>query len=172
MVESHSVGLPHAALSSQRERALQRKPFSQVADSTSKLIVNKEFETCMDFGKIQFPSWLGSLPSEWTVVQVTEIWHGCESIKMLGYGSPPMIKNLPNLIMVRFSGNKVDSLLTHTLERPAGEVRGSLLAEMSSILDGNRLINKEFRGNRDQYWKLKQEHHEQLKVTQYQQQIK
>jgi hypothetical protein len=35
---------------------------------------------------------------------------------------------------------------------------------LHSILEGNRTVNKDFRGNRDMYWKLKQEHHDQLKV--------
>ena len=163
LVESHSVGLRHAALNSQRDKA-QKKMSAGVSENSMKPELKKDLDKSMDFGKPSFPSWLGSLPHEWTVLQVTEVWEGSESIKMLGFGPAPLIQNLPKLLMVRFSGSNIETLLTHTLRRPAGEVRGSLLAEMNSILEGNRLVNKEFRGNRDQYWKLKQEHHEQLKV--------
>lgn len=86
---------------------------------------------------------------------------------MLGFGPPSMVQSLPKLAMVRFPGSRSDAMLTSTLENPAGEVRGSLLAELSSILEGNRLVSKEFRGNREQYWKMKQEHHDQLKVCSF-----
>ena len=83
---------------------------------------------------------------------------------MLGYGPPSMVQTLPKLAMVRFRGSRAGATITNTLDNPAGEVRGSLLAELNSILEGNRLVNKEFRGNRAEYWKMKQEHHDQLKV--------
>jgi len=83
---------------------------------------------------------------------------------MLGYGPPPSVQSLPKLLLARFSGRHPGNVLTNILENPIGEVRCSLLAELNSILEGNRLVNKEFRGNRDQYWRLKQEHHDQLKV--------
>lgn len=92
------------------------------------------------------------------------MWQGIKRLKMLGYGVPPLVQSLPKLMLLRFPGSSSEVVLTAAIENPAGEVRGSLLAELSSILEGNRLLNKEFRGNRDLYWKTKQEHHDQLKV--------
>lgn len=82
---------------------------------------------------------------------------------MLGFGPPPSICGLPNLLITRMAGHS--PACVKVLPRPATNLAcGNLLTELNSILEGNRSVNREFRGNREQYWKLKQEHHDQLKV--------
>ena len=93
LVESHSVGLRHAALNSQRDKAQNKM------DESMKPELKKDLDKSMDFGKPSFPSWLDSLPHQWTVLQVTEVWEGSDNIKMLGYGPARLhFQNLPKLL--------------------------------------------------------------------------
>ena len=82
-------------------------------------------------------------------------------------GGPPSVKSLPNLLIVRFPcGPNEKVLVTDELKCPPRIEGGGLLNELSVILEGNRTANKDFRGNRDMYFKVKQEQHNQLKVIQ------
>lgn len=167
LADAHCIALRHAAVNVYRDKWVKKKltkhnPLSSEIDESARHI---QPDNCFKFSKATFPTWLHTLPPEWTVVHISEIWQGRENLKMLGFGPPPLIYNLPKLIITRFHGGKNGSILSKQLERPSGSISdGSLLAELKSILEGNRSVNKDFRGNRDQYWKLKQEHHEQLKV--------
>ena len=127
--------------------------------------VTHQLDQSFKFTKVNFPKFLHSLPPEWTIVHISEMWQGPESLKMKGFGPPPLVYNLPKLMIARLHGGLSGSFMTRFIDPPAGGLsEGSLLAELHSILEGNRSVNKDFRGNRDQYWKLKQEHHDQLKV--------
>ncbi len=84
---------------------------------------------------------------------------------MLGYGSPPSAQSLPKLVMTRFFGSHPGNVLTNVLEKPIGEVRNSLLAELNLILEGNYLVNKDFRSNRVVYWRYKKENDDRLEVN-------
>ena len=127
---------------------------------------NYQPDQSFHFTKSSYPTWLSRLPPEWIVVQISEIWDSRESLNMVGIGPPPQIHSLPKLVITRVNGGQSGAFLSRILDRPSGSISGgSLLAEFKSILEGNRSINKDFRGSRDQYWKLKQEHHDQLKVS-------
>ena len=136
---------------------------SQEMSEESKTI--QQLDQCFQFSKVAFPTWINTLPPEWTVVHISELWQSHENLGMLGFGPPPLIHNLPKLVIARFHGGQNGTFLIKSLDPPPSTMSGvSLLAELKSILEGNRSVNKDFRGNRDQYWKLKQEQHDQLKV--------
>ncbi|XP_046446158.1 separase-like [Daphnia pulex] len=168
LVDSHCVSLRHAAVNAHRDKLAKKKisksnTVAQEGNEDSKAI--HQLDQSFQFSKANFPKFLYSLPPEWTIVHISEIWQGYESLKMQGFGPPPIAYSLPKLIIARFHGGHTGSLLTRFIDEPAGGLLGeSLLAELHSILEGNRTVNKDFRGNRDMYWKLKQEHHDQLKV--------
>lgn len=147
------------------KRKCSTKSITQGQDVAENLKTANQLDHSFNFIKISYPAWLSRLPSEWTVVQISEIWGSHEALKMVGFGPPSLIHSLPKLIITRVSGGQTETFLSKILEHPSGSISGgSLLAEFKSILEGNRSINKDFRGSRDQYWKLKQEHHDQLKV--------
>lgn len=167
---SHSLGLRHKTLNIHHNLIGKKKEpnlssldmFDEVLDNQ---IDNQELENCLKFQNIlAYPHWLKELPPEWTVVQITEVRRGKEMIKDLG--GPPSLKSLPNLLIVRFPcGSDKKVLVTDELEcPPRGIEGGGLLNELDAILEGNRRVNEDFRGNRDMYFKVKQEHHNQLKV--------
>ena len=166
LVDAHCVALRHAAINAIRDKQAKRKlGKTNILSSEEDEEFNSNQTFCFHFSKTSFPTWLSELPHEWTVVHISEIWHGYESLRMLGFGPPPFVYSLPKLAIVRFHSGSPDTFITKILEKPSGGISGgSLLAELKSILEGNRSVNKDFRGNRDQYWKLKQEHHDQLKV--------
>ena len=118
----------------------------------------------MEYVKPFYPQWLDHLPAEWTIVQITEPWSGKEALNLLG--EPPGLKNLPDLTFVRFRcGKQKGSTIVKELDKPVGEtVSRGLLVKLNSILEGNTRVNKDYRGNFQEYWKVKQEHHNQLKV--------
>jgi hypothetical protein len=168
LVDSHCVSLRHAAVNAHRDKLAKKKisksnTVALEGNEDSKAI--HQLDQSFQFTKANFPKFLYSLPPEWTIIHISEIWQGYESLKMQGFGPPPIAYSLPKLIIARFHGGHTGSLLTKFIDQPAGGLSGeSLLAELHSILEGNRTVNKDFRGNRDMYWKLKQEHHDQLKV--------
>lgn len=155
-------------MNANRDKLAKKKPvksnlLSQEMVEDAKTI--QQLDQCFQFSKVSFPTWINNLPPEWTVVQISEMWEGHENLGMLGFGPPPLIHNLPKLVIARFHGGHQGTFLTKSLDPPPGSMSGvSLLAELKSILEGNRSVNKDFRGSRDQYWKLKQEQHDQLKV--------
>ena len=61
------------------------------------------------------------------------------------------------------SGKPRGSTIVFELDKPVGEIvsRG-LLSELDSILEGNTSISKDYHCNFQEYWKVKQEHHNQL----------
>lgn len=81
LMESHSVGLRHAAVNAHRDKLLKRKrALNQMKNGTQppneihempQPPNSKEMEMCMEFGKPSFPHWLENLPEEWTVVHIT-----------------------------------------------------------------------------------------------------
>lgn len=167
LVDAHCVAIRHAAVNAHRDRA--KKKLSKSKTTTQGGIEDSkttcQLDQCFQFTKADFPTWLYSLPPEWTVVHISEMWQGHESLKMQGFGPPPLVYSLPKLIIARFHGGKNGSFITKFIDQPAGGLsNGSLLAELNTILENNRIVNRDFRGNRAQYWKLKQEHHDQLKV--------
>ena len=76
------------------------------------------------------------------------------------------MKSLPDFTLVHFPCGKLKgSLIVHELDKPVGEiVGGGLLSELDSILEGNTRVVKDFRINLQEYWKVKEEHHNRLKV--------
>lgn len=163
LVDAHCVAIRHAAVNTHRDRA--KKKITKWPSEPNAIC---QLEKCFQFTKADFPIWLYSLPPEWTVVHISEMWQGHESFKMQGFGPPPLVYSLPKLIIGRFHGGKNGSFLTKFIDQPAGGLSGgSLISELNTILEGNRIVNRDFRGNRVQYWKLKQEHHDQLKVQEF-----
>ena len=164
MVNTHSVGLRHKALNIQREIIMKKQKNKNNSSEDLFECSSDRYEKCLEFGKPTYPMWLDFLQPEWTVIQITESWRGKQGSKLLG--GPPGYTNLPTLTLIRFPcGKRQGSILVKELDKPSGEVvGGGLLNELNSILDGNRRVNKDYRGNVGQYWKVKQEHHNQLKV--------
>lgn len=171
LVNSHSVGLRHQNLRIHRDLSSKKQKLKDPNngsqnDSFTDLFAaaNDEVNDNLEFGKPSYPDWLKGLPPEWTVVQITESWRGKEASNLLG--GVPGLKSLPYLTFIRFPcGGRQGSTIVKELEKPAGEIAGGgLLSELNSILEGNSTVNKDYRGNLEQYWKVKQEHHNQLKV--------
>ena len=164
LCSAHSVGLRHKTLNVHHNLISKKKE-----TATEKLQIfgkdELEMDDCLQFGKITAPDWLKQLPSEWTVVQITELMKGKEMMKELG--GPPCSRSLPSLVLTRLPcGPQPRALITSDLEAPTqGIESGGLLSELNSILEGNRRAYKDFRGNREMYFKVKQEHHNQLKVS-------
>ena len=51
------------------------------------------------------------------------------------------------------------------LDKPVREiVGGGLLSVLNVIFEGNTTVCKDYRDNFQEYWKVEQEHHDQLKV--------
>lgn len=77
LVESHSVGLRHTAVNAQRDKLKKKKTSIgtknglQPANTLQPPDSLKGLETCMEFGKPCYPSWVDKLPPEWTVIQIT-----------------------------------------------------------------------------------------------------
>lgn len=169
LVDAHCTALRHSAVNTHRDKIAKKKLISKSNTVAQEVVEDFKFTHQLDqsfqFTKVNFPKFLHSLPPEWTIVHISEMWQGPESLKMQGFGPPPLVYNLPKLMIARLHGGLSGSFMTRFIDPPAGGLsEGSLLAELHSILEGNRSVNKDFRGNRDQYWKLKQEHHDQLKV--------
>ena len=164
LVNSHGVGLRHQNLRIHadivnRKKKSKNESFQDLfEESTDQVKENLEFV------KPSFPQWLDHLPHEWTIVQITESWSGKEALNFLG--GRPCLKSLPDLTFVRFPcGKRKGSLIVHELDKPVGEIAGGgLLTELDSILEGNTRVGKDFRGNLQEYWKVKEEHHNRLKV--------
>jgi len=171
LVNSHSVGLRHQNLRIHRDLAAKKQKMkdstnNSLNDSFTDLfaLTSDEVNDNLEFKKPSYPGWLKGLPPEWTIIQITESWRGRGASNLLG--GAPGLKSLPYLTFVRFPcGGRRGSTIVKELEKPAGEIAGGgLLSELNSILEGNSTVNKDYRGNLEQYWKVKQEHHNQLKV--------
>ena len=165
---SHSVGLQHKSINIHHNLVSKRKePVSESPEENQE--ENSEehgSDNCMQCNIISHPSWLQTLPVEWTVVQISELRIGKEIFKELG-GPPHPNIDLPDLVIARFRcGPSRSGFLTNELGRPTKGIEcGGLLSELNSILEGNKVINKDFCGPRETYFKVRQEHHNQLKVT-------
>lgn len=162
LIEAHSIGLRHTAILINKEK--QKKKISKSSKTLNHSEVN-EFHKHLEFQKPLSPKLL-KIPNDWTVVQITEVWTSSETMSMLGFGPPPAVYKLPNLLVTRISRTSPCTVTVKLLPRPPEDIgHGSLLAELRSVIEGNKTVSKDFRGNRDQYWRMRQVHNDQLKVS-------
>ena len=164
LINSHAVGLRHKFLDVLQEANRKKKAKRDSFDDIFEQDKPTETNEYLKFNNITFPCWLSNLPKEWTVIHITEFHEAMEVLKL--FGPPARKKTLPNLAVIRFPcGRDHKSFLLKEVSQPWGACEGSsLLGELEEILEGNRTVGTNYKGNRTEYWKIKQAHHDQLKV--------
>ncbi|XP_066984369.1 separin isoform X2 [Macrobrachium rosenbergii] len=152
----HKLSLTHATLLHQcmlqRLHKTSHKRSNDPASESEPDTLASEKVTLSAVDKDETLKLLQKLPSDWTVVQITSSTMGEANLPRIGCNP-----STPGLYIARCSCGPSPTITFQTVSTPQKDGVRGIVQEVEIIKEENKIINKDYRGQHEKYWKKREE---------------